>query len=50
MLIVGHETMLVKGTLNDKPRDLFNIAYVSESDVTLVSFDILQEERLFFGI
>lgn len=49
LLMIGHGIMLVKGSLNGKPRDLLfpNIAYVPESDVTLISSNILQDKGCF---
>lgn len=52
MLVVGHGTILVKGTLNGKSRNLLfnNTAFVPESDVTLVSSNILPEKGFFWNM
>lgn len=46
MKIAEYDTMLVKGTANGAPRDLLfnNTAYVPDSEVTLVSANLLQDK------
>lgn len=49
MLVHGYGTMLVKGTLNGRPRELRfeNTAYVPDAEVTLVSSTRLKNRGLF---
>ena len=52
MLVHGYGTMLVKGTLNGKPRDLRfeNTAYVPDSEVTLVASNRLKNRGFYWNM
>ena len=52
MLVHGYGTMLVKGTLNGKPRDLRfeNTAYVPDSEVTLVASNRLKNREFYWNM
>lgn len=52
MPVQGYGTMLVKGTLNGKPRDLLfeGTAYVPDADVTLVAANKLKRRGFFWNM
>lgn len=52
MLVHGYGTMLVKGTLNGRPRELLfeNTAYVPDAEVTLISSNRLKKRGFFWDM
>ena len=52
MLIHGYGTMIVRGTLNGRPRELrfANTAYVPDSEVTLVASNRLKEKGFLWNM